>query len=410
MAMDVAALSAAPADPARAYADHQSFAVSAQGHSFTFHPGGAARLEALLALIAGARSRLEVFYYLFAADGSGTAVRDALVAAAQRGVAVHLVVDDFGNDAGTGFFAPLTEAGATFAIFSPRWGMRYLVRNHQKFAIADGVRVLTGGANVSDHYFNPPAQNGWCDLAVVIEGPVVERFSAWFALLASWVAGEAQGRIRQLQRLRALVKQWDGRVTDETPGEDAGSAVRLLVGGPLVRRGHWASVFGQDLMRARRLDTVSAYFAPPRSVRNLIAAVARRGAVRMVMAGKSDFGAAIDMARLLYGGLLKAGVRLFEFQPCKLHMKLLVADDISYVGSANLDKRSFRVNVELMVRIEDAGLAAELRGLIDHLAAASEPVTPQWYAQRATLLNRVRWQLIYWLSLADYRISRLATG
>ncbi|MCU0948312.1 MAG: cardiolipin synthase B [Porphyrobacter sp.] len=408
--MDAAALSVEPADPDRAYVDLASFVVSTAGHSFTFHPGGAARLEALLALIAGARSRLEVFYYLFAADGSGTTVRDALVAAAQRGVAVHLVVDDFGNDAGTGFFAPLTEAGATFAIFSPRWGMRYLVRNHQKFAIADGVRVLTGGANVSDHYFNPPAQNGWCDLAVVIEGPVVERFSAWFALLASWVAGEAQGRIRQLQRLRALVKQWDGRVTDETPGADEASAVRLLVGGPLVRRGHWASVFGQDLMRAQRLDTVSAYFAPPRSIRNLIAAVARRGAVRMVMAGKSDFGAAIDMARLLYGGLLKAGVRLFEFQPCKLHMKLLVADDISYVGSANLDKRSFRVNVELMVRIEDAGLAAELRGLIDHLAAASEQVTPQWYAQRATLLNRVRWQVIYWLSLADYRISRLATG
>ena len=162
-------------------------------------------------------------------------------------------------------------------------------------------------------------------------------------------------------------------------------------------------------MRARRLDTVSAYFSPPRSFRRQIAQIARRGDVRMVMAGKSDIGAAIDMARLQYKPLLSAGARLFEFQPCKLHMKLLVADDASYVGSANLDKRSFRINVELMVRIEDAEVAAKLRALIDHMETASEPVTRAWYAREATWLNRVRWRLAYWMSLADYRVSKLGT-
>ena len=112
------------------------------------------------------------------------------------------------------------------------------------------------------------------------------------------------------------------------------------------------------------------------------------------------------MARLLYRKLLGAGARIFEFQPCKLHMKLLVVDDTSYVGSANLDKRSFRINVELMVRIEDAGVAAALRGLIDHMQAASIAVTPQWYARRSTFLNRMRWRLAYWLNLADYRVSQ----
>ncbi len=398
--MDAAALSVSPADAAQGYADYPSFTVTAADHHFTFHPGGAERFDALLGLIAGAQHSLEVFYYLFDDDASGTAVRDALIAAAARGVAVHLIVDDFGNDAGADFFAPLIAAGGRFAIFSPRWGKRYLVRNHQKIAIADGVRVMTGGANVSDHYFNPPARNGWCDLAVVIEGPVIAKFVEWFGLLARWVEGEAQGRINQLRRLREFVQQWDG----------GDGPVQLLVGGPLVRHGHWASQFSRDLRRARRLDTVSAYFSPPRSFRRQVADIARRGPVRMVMPGKSDIAAAIDMARLLYRSLLKAGVRLCEFTPCKLHMKLLVVDDISYVGSANLDKRSFRVNIELMVRIEDAALAAQLRGLIDHLEAASVPVTPAWYAKRATWYNRLRWLLVYWLSLADYRISRAGTG
>lgn len=402
--MDVPSPSPAPADSAPEYADYPVFAITAAGHDLTFYPGGAARRAALIALIAGAQTRIEAFYYLFDNDATGMAVRDALIAAAERGVAVHLIVDDFGNDAGADFFAPLVAAGGTFAIFSPKWGRRYLVRNHQKFAIIDGARVMTGGANIADHYINPPAQNGWCDLAVVIEGALVAEFSEWFDLLARWVDGEAQGRISQLRRLRDIVKDWDGHAAEQ------GGAVRLLVGGPLVRRGHWAWVFRKDLGRARRLDTVSAYFSPPRSFRRQIAQVARRGAVRMVMPGKSDIAAAIDMARLLYRPLLQAGVRLFEFQPCKLHMKLLVVDDVSYFGSANLDKRSFRVNLELMVRIEDAALAARLRGLIDHLEAASTPVTPAWYAQRATFWARLRWQLVYWLSLADYRISRAGTG
>lgn len=400
-ALDTDAAAGAADGDAPDYCDLDPFTVEAAGHSFTFYPHGQDRLRALIALIESAEASLRVFYYLFDSDTSGTMVRDALVAAARRGVKVDLIVDAFGNDAGAAFFEPLVEAGGSFAIFSPSWGVRYFVRNHQKFTIADERRVMTGGANVSDHYFAIPAENGWCDLSVVIEGPVVEQFVRWSDLLARWVANEAQGRKPQLRRLRSIVKQWDGG------GE--GAPVRLLVGGPLVRKGHWAWVFRKDLVGAKRLDTVSAYFSPPRSFRRLFARIGRRGRARMIMAGKSDIAAAIDMARLQYGKLLRARVQVFEFGICKLHMKLLVVDDVSYVGSANLDKRSFRINVELMVRIEDAGLAAQLRNLIDHLEGSSEAITPGWYARHATPLTRLRWRIAYWLSLADYRVSSLGT-
>jgi cardiolipin synthase len=385
-------------DSGPAYRDPAPLGIAAAGHVFTFYPHGQDRLAALIALIDSAAESLLVCYYLFDSDASGTRVRDALVAAARRGVRVDLIVDAFGNDAGSEFFAPLTVAGGSFALFSPKWDKRYLVRNHQKFVIADGARVMTGGANVSDHYFAPPAENGWCDLSVLIEGPVVAQFTRWFGLLQSWVANVAAGRTRKLRSLRDIVQAWDG-------GE---GPVRLLLGGPLVRRGHWAWWLRQDLVSATRLDTVSAYFSPPRSFRRLFARIGRRGSARMIMAGKSDISAAIDMARLLYGQLLRARVKLYEFGVCKLHMKLIVADDVSYVGSANLDKRSLRINVELMVRIEDPEVAAALRGLIDHMAAASAPITPAWYAQASTLFNRMRWRLAYWLNLADYRISQAA--
>ena len=390
----------APKDGAPGYCDLDLFQVSAAGHEFTFYPHGQDRLKALIELIDSAQATLRLFYYLFDSDVSGTMVRDALVRAARRGVSVALIVDDFGNDAGAPFFEPLVEAGGSFAIFSPKWGKSYFVRNHQKFVIADETRVMTGGANVSDHYFAIPAENGWCDLSVLVKGPVVEQFTRWSGLVQSWVADEAAGRTSQLRALRDIVKDWDG----------GDGPVQLLVGGPLVRKGHWSWVLRKDLVTAKRLDTVSAYFSPPRSFRRLMARVGERGKARMIMAGKSDVSAAIDMARLIYGQLLRARVKIYEFGMCKLHMKLVVVDDVSYFGSANLDKRSFRINVELMVRVEDAGLAAKLRELIDHMEASSEPITPAWYARQNTFLNRMRWRIAYWMSLADYRISKVGTN
>jgi cardiolipin synthase A/B len=398
--MDKAEASESDTEGESPYCHSPAFEIAAAGHSFAFYPDGADRLKALVKMIEETRKSLQIFYYLFAGDKAGTAVRDALVAAAKRGVTVQLIVDDFGNDAGAAFFEPLIEAGGTFAIFSPRLSKYYFVRNHQKFAISDGARVMTGGANVSDHYFNPPVDNGWCDLSVIIEGPVTVKFAEWFEVLRGWTDAEAKGWVSKLRSLRDVVHRWDG----------GDGPVRLLVGGPLARRGHWSWCLRQDLVGAERLDTVSAYFSPPRSFRRKFAMIARRGKVRMIMPGKSDFSAAIGIARLLYGKLLEAGAQIFEFQPCKLHMKMLVIDDISYLGSANLDKRSFRINVELMVRIEDAAMAARMRKLIDHLEAASEFVSRDTYARQATLLTRVRWRLAYILSLADYRMSRSLSG
>lgn len=373
------------------YRDPESFEIEAQGHSFRFMPSGADRLAAVLEQIESATCSIYAFYYMFQDDDAGTKVRDALVDAARRGVDVRLIIDAFGSDAPDSFFDPLRGAGGHFALFSARWSVRYLIRNHQKFLIVDSERVLTGGFNISQTYFDPPSKNGWCDLGVLVEGDIVKRFVRWFVLVKAWVEeNESQFRL-----LRRMVQNWN-------PGD---GTVQLLVGGPLVRRGNWAWRFRQDIADAKRLDTVSAYFTPPRSIQRQFAQLARKGALRMITAGKSDMGATIDVARLHYKRLLNAGATIREFTATKLHMKLLVVDDICYFGSANLDKRSVRINVELMVRVEDAALADRLRDMIAHMEGASQHVTDEWYAKRATFFNRLRWRFLYWISLADYRTA-----
>ncbi|MEM6476214.1 MAG: phosphatidylserine/phosphatidylglycerophosphate/cardiolipin synthase family protein [Pseudomonadota bacterium] len=391
-----------PEKAVKNYCDAAPFEVSAQCHRFVFYPAGVDRLAALKQHIERAQHTLDVYFYLFQDDEAGAVVRDALIAAAERGVSVSLIVDAFGSSASHGFFAPLVAAGANFREFSPKWNVRYLIRNHQKFVIADGEWVMTGGFNISDHYFMPPEENGWCDLGVAIEGPVVIQFARWFAQLQDWIEN-GEGKFRGL---RDLVSQWDAGAGPEGASPESDAPVQLLLGGPLLRRAHWAWSFRQDLMRARRLDTVSAYFSPPLTIRRLMARVARRGRVRLITAGKSDIAATIDVARLLYRKLLRCGARIFEFQPCKLHMKLLIVDDIAYFGSANLDKRSFRVNVELMVRVEDAELARALREFVDHMEQASDEMTPEKYARQATWWKRLVWRFKYMIAFVDYRLSR----
>lgn len=380
-------------DEAVNFRDAESFEVTSGAHAFCFHPAGRDRLEALIELIDGAQQSFKMCFYMFQPDHAGTKVRGALIRAAQRGVDLHLIVDAFGSDAPESFFAPIVRAGGKFSLFSPRWDVRYLIRNHQKFAIADDTRAITGGFNVSDHYFATPQQNGWSDLGVTIEGPVVTKFVDWFAELSGWVAKGSS----QFLAIRRLVRDWDA----------GDGPVQLLLGGPSRITSAWARTVKRDIARGSRLDLAMAYFSPPRSIRRLIRKLAQRGSARLILAGKSDNVTTIGAARALYGGLLRAGAKIAEFEPCKLHLKLLVVDDVTYFGSANFDMRSIRLNLELMVRVEDADLAGRVRAMIDHLEASSEPVTREWYREKATILSRIRWRLSWFLvSVVDYTVAR----
>lgn len=380
-------------DAAGAYSNAPPFTVEAQGHTFSFYPDGQDRLDRLMEHIESAQECMQMFYFMFQEDNAGVRVRDALIAAAKRGVEVELMVDDFGTDAPEEFFEPLREAGGRFDLFSPRLGVRYLIRNHQKMAIADRCRVMAGGFNVSDHYFSGPPDNGWCDLGVHIEGPVTQQFCDWFDQLKEWIENKSS----DFRLIRKKVRAWDG----------GDGPVRLLIGGPGKSPSDWAICAKQDIANSNRLDMVMAYFSPPRSFRRVMNRLARRGSARVIMAGKSDNTTTIAAARSLYRSMIKAGTKIYEFKPCKLHMKLMVIDDTSYFGSANFDHRSIRLNLELMVRVEDAELASKLREMIDHVEQASEPITKDWIAGQSNWFNRLRWRLgRYIVSSIDYTITR----
>jgi cardiolipin synthase A/B len=369
-----------------------------EGNRLTLLDTGPRRLEGLIALIDGARRSLRVLYYIYADDESGRRVNAALTAAAGRGVRVALIVDGFGSDdADPDFFAPLERAGVSVCRFSPRLGRRYLLRNHQKLALADAetddARIIIGGFNIEDDYFGTPREQAWRDLGLLLEGPAAARMAGYFDALEQGIHGRS--RVRRLNRALARWSENDGRL-------------RWLIGGPTRELSPWARAIRDDMRRATRIDVIAGYFTPsPTLLRALDRAGRRAAAVRVVTASKSDNNVTIAAARFTYAGLLRRGVRVFEYAATKLHTKLYVVDDATWIGSANLDMRSLFINLELMLRIDDPAFAAHARAYVEGEIAQSNEVTPEAYRAATGWWQRGKQLVAYALTaVADPAISR----
>jgi len=378
---------------------HGRPSATVDGNRLTLLTEGPDRLATLLALIGGARHSLRVLYYIYVDDAAGTAVRTALIAAARRGVKVSLIVDGLGSEAAAQnrFFDPLTAAGIDLCRFVPRWGRRYLLRNHQKLALADAESdapsVLIGGFNIEDSYFGTRADGAWRDLGMLIEGPAAGRIAGYYDALARW-AKRARAPLRALTR---ALRNWS----------EPDGATRWLFGGPTRRLSPWARSVKQDMESSHQLDLIAAYFAPsPAMIRRLDKA-GERGQVRVVVPSKADHSIAVWAARFTYAGLLRKRVQIYEYQPTKLHTKLYVIDDVVHVGSANFDIRSMFLNLELMFRVADADFAAQVRAYVDGEVADSEQITARLYKERATPWRRVKQMVAYFImTVLDYRVTR----
>ena len=362
------------------------------GNRLILLQGGQERLEALIALIDGAERSLRLLYYIYSDDASGRKVRNALAEALARGVAVSMVVDGFGSRLPHDYFAGLERAGADMCHFLPRYGRRYLLRNHQKLALADERRALIGGFNVEDDYFDD--RDGWRDLGLCLDGPAASHLVGYFDALIGWTH-QPKARLRDLRRLLA---RWS---------EPRDKPVGWLLGGPTRGLSPWALAIRDELKRACRLDVIAAYFAPnPKMLRAVERVTARGGRARVMTAAKSDNDATIAAARHTYARLLRRGVRMFEYQPTRLHTKLFVIDDVVHIGSANFDVRSLYLNLEIMLRIEDRAFADHMRGYVEGELARADEITPAEH-DRARWIDRLRWSLAYFLvAVVDGNLTR----
>ncbi len=358
---------------------------------------GPDRLAALIALIDGAQTSLRLLYYIYRGDVSGTLIRSAIERALDRKVTVALLLDGFGYAAPDGYFDPLVDKGLRFCRFHPTWGRRYLIRNHQKLALADaetpGRRVLIGGFNIEDSYFGTARDGAWRDLGLMVEGQAAGRLAPYFDQLMDWATAK-RGKIRHLN---GIIHRHS-----ETRG-----AMQWTFGGPTRGLSPWATATCRDLLAARDLQMIAAYFSPTWAMLRRISRVAGKGRAQVITAAKSDNNATISAARHTYNRMLRHGVEVYEYAPTKLHSKLVILDDVVHIGSSNFDIRSLYLNLEMMLRVDDPRFAEMMRAYFESERANSGPITRAFHKQRSSLFNRIRWAASFFLvSSADYSITR----
>ena len=366
-----------------------------EGNRLQLLVGGRERLDALTRLIDEAKVDLRLLYYMFSGDEAGERVRDALVRAARRGVDVRLLVDGFGcGSTEPGFLDSLKEAGGHYCIFHSSYGRRYLIRNHQKMAIADGERALVGGANINLQYLDDDSDDRWRDLWMSVEGPTIADLAKYFDAIKSWTR-RPKPKIRDLRRI----------ITSHSRGK---GKISWRFSGPMRRHNPWPAQIVSDICNAKRVDIIAAYFAPSNAMlRRIGSVVAGGGIARVITAAKSDNSATIAAARFTYGRLLKRRVKIYEYQASKLHTKLYIADDVVHIGSSNFDFRSLYLNLEMMLRVDNSDFAAAMHAYVDHEIADSLEITQAFYRSRATLWRKMKWAAAHFLvTTMDYTVTR----
>ena len=354
---------------------------------------GQERFQLLLELIGNARTSIKMLMYMFNPDRDGDAVRKALTDAARRGVQVQLLIDGFGSGATADFFTALGDAGGEHCVFHPSWGRRYLLRNHQKLIVVDEETVLIGGANIDAAYLDDRAATHWRDLWLRVDGPEAVRPSRYFDALFRW-SKQKKSKLRTLRRIL-------------NEHSEARGPLQWKLSGPGTMRSSWYRSIGRDIKNGRRVDLIFAYFAPPGPMLRRIGRSGRRGCARIINAAKSDNGATVAAARHSYSRLIRRHVEIYEYQPARLHTKLAIVDDVVHIGSSNFDYRSFYINLEIMLRIRDAGFADAMRGYFEGELPDCKLITPELHKRRATIWRRVKWGLSHFLvNVMDYTVTR----
>lgn len=315
----------------------------------------------VLGVIDNAQERLWVFLYLFEDDASGKAVLDALIAAAERGVSVRVMVDDLGS---YGSLAEgrraLMAAGGRMVRFKPVWyALRKRMvnlRNHRKIVVADGLIAWTGGRNVGDHYLAAGKQE-WLDLSAVIRGP---------AALA----------LEEICR-----NDWrfaSDESADQSPiwmAPPQGTAcLQVLPSGPEYREDAWQTVLVKSCFEAHeRLWLATPYFVPDETVMNAVLTAARSGIdVRILVPQRSDNLLVDLVGRSFLREVQKAGAKVFRYKLGMMHAKVVLVDHtLAIFGSANIDARSLFLNYECMVIGYDAETITPVQAFFEYAFARS---------------------------------------
>jgi cardiolipin synthase len=357
------------------------------GNTARLLPDSNATIDALVADIDSATDHVHVLFYIWLPDNNGTKVVEALKRAAIRGVTCRAMADDLGSRTiiRSGHWRAMRAAGVRVAsglpignpLLRPFEG-RIDLRNHRKIAVIDDRITYCGSQNCADPEFRVKAKFApWVDAMMRFEGPIARQNQFLFA--SDWMTYVDENLDQLLSKALPL----------PMPG---GFPAQVVGTGPTVRFSAMPEMFESLLFAARREIVITTpYYVPDESLHNAVCTTGYRGVdVTIVFPARNDSWFVASASRSYYADLLMAGVKIYEYVGGLLHTKSLTLDgEVTLIGSANMDRRSFELNYENNILFHDPALTNVVRQRQQEYIARSNRVTKE--AVEAWPISRQLW-------------------
>ncbi len=353
-------------------------------------PDSNAAIDSIVADIDAAQENVHLLFYIWLQDNNGCKVVEALKRAAARGVTCRAMADCLGSRSmvNSKHWQAMHEAGVLLAralpignpLLRPLKG-RIDLRNHRKIVVIDNHITYCGSQNCADPEFRVKAKYApWVDVMIRFEGPIAHQNQYLFA--SDWMA-ETDEDISAL-------------LSEPISSTQTGFPAQVIGTGPTVRYSAMPEMF-ETLIYAARSELVitTPYYVPDESMQAALCSSARRGVDTIIIfPAKNDSWIVGAASHSYYADLLAAGVRIFEYEGGLLHTKSLTIDgEVTLIGSANMDRRSFELNYENNILFYDQALTGDMRQRQDDYLASSSPVTIEmvesWSWQRRLCNNAI---------------------
>src|SRR5262245_57668777 len=337
-----------------------------------------AAVESMVADIDAAQDHVHLTFYIWLPDNNGLKVVEALKRAAARKVTCRAMADGLGSRTllASEHWDAMRAAGVHIARALPLGKLpvrplrgRADLRNHRKILVIDNRITYCGSQNCADPEFRIKAKYApWVDAMMRFEGPITRQNQHLF--LSDWMS--------------QVDEDLSGLLQQPLPKTESGVTAQVIGTGPTVRYSAMPEVF-ETLMYAARSELVitTPYYVPDESMQSALCASARRNvATTIIFPARNDSWIVGAASRSYYGELLDAGVRIFEYEGGLLHTKSMTLDgEITLIGSANMDRRSFELNYENNILLYDPALTADVRRRQEAYLAHSHWVTAEMVAQ-----------------------------
>ena len=320
------------------------------GNAVTLLHNGEEKFPALFKALEAARSHIHLEYYMLTADDIGHQITDILIRKSQAGIEVRVIIDDVGSDQVKPLLKRLREANVPFLKFMPvafnsLANSNY--RNHRKIAIIDGEIGFIGGINLDDRYLN----NGkhrlyWRDTSVCIKGPAVNLLQAQFFLSWFFAGGEDDYNEQNQYFNFDAPKQGD-------------AIVAIAASGPQSEIPYILETVLLAISQAKEsIRITTPYFIPDEPMLSALNIAAANGVtVELIIPAKSDSFIVQHASFSFIKPLLKRGVKVYLYKKGFVHAKTISIDSrLTFVGTANMDIRSFFINFEITAVIHEEDL------------------------------------------------------